>query len=157
MKSRSSNPEFSNRKRRRLYKAGLYHSSALPLPLNHSLKSRDLAYHHLNTSSSQRETRSPTPAESQRQDLTNFEYHPLYDPTGGRFYASCPELIDTSGDENGKLKGPSTGSTFYQVKSRSTWRIQTSGGHRRSRISKIAHGISSYFSGCVGKPDCFGK
>jgi len=155
MKSRSSNPEFSNRKRRRLYKAGLYHSSALPLPLSHSLKSRDLAYHHLNTSSSQRETRSPTPAESQRQDLTNFEYHPLYDPTGGRFYASCPELIDTSGDENGKLKGPLTGLTFYRVKSRSTWRIQASRGRRRSRISKIAHGISSYFSGCIGKPGCF--
>jgi hypothetical protein len=157
MKSRSSNPEFSTRKRRRLYKAGFYRSPALPLPLRHSLKSRDLAYRHLNTSSSQRETRSLTPAESQRQDLTNFEYHPLYDPAGSRFYASCPELIDTSGEENGRRKGPPTGSTFYQVKSRSTWRIQASEGRRRSRISKIAHGISSYFSGCVGKPDCFGK
>jgi hypothetical protein len=155
MKSRSSNTEFCNKKRRRLYEAGSYRSSAIPLPLRHTLKSRDLAYHKLNASSSHRETRSLTLAERQRQDLTNPEYHLLYDLAGSRFYASCPELIDTSGDEKGKLKGPLTASTFYQVKSRSTWKIQAPGGRPRSRISKIAHGISSYFSACIGKPDCF--
>ena len=43
-KSRSSDPEFSTAKHRRLYSAGLHPTSAIPLLLRHSSKSKNLVY-----------------------------------------------------------------------------------------------------------------
>lgn len=155
MKSHSSNPEFCNKKHRRLYRAGLHSTSAFQIPLRHSSKSRNLVYYNLRASSSHRKTISLTLAERQRQDLTNPEYHLLYGLIGSRFYASCPEFIDAHDDGKGEFKSPSTTSTFYQVKSRSTWGTQAPEGRPRSRISKIARSVSSYLSACIGTPGCF--
>jgi hypothetical protein len=154
MKSRSSNPQLTDAKQHSLYSTGIHSISTKSLPLRHSSKPRTPVYSNFDAPASHCQIDYLALTPRHQQDLANTQYHLLYDLIGSRFYASCPDLIGRI-ESKEKLNSCSEATAFYQVKSRSSYRIQAPGGDPRSRVSKIAHGITTYLSACIGIPSCF--
>ena len=152
MKKRSSAPQLIKSKPKSLYATA---SSTVSLPLRHSSKPRleVIATLDAPTSHCQIETLPLTARHLQDLEKTH-QYHLLYDLIGSRYYASCPELIARS-ESKERLHSDIRPSTFYQVKSRSSYKIQAPGRRPQSRASKIAHNVTSYVSACFGRPTCF--
>ena len=154
MKSSSTAPQLNVDKHRSLYRTGVRSVSTNSLPLRHSSKPKDRIYSNFDAPATHCQIESLPLTARHQQDLQNSQYHLLYDLIGSRFYASYSELIARA-ESKEKLNSGSRASTFYQVKSRSSYRMQAPEERPRSRVLKIPRAISRYSSACIGTPSCF--
>ena len=116
------------------------------LPLRHSSRPRAQIYINPSAPLSDCQVESLPKTRGYQEDLKNQQYYLLYDLIGSRFYASCPELVTVDDEDKDKLKDCSRSSTFYQAKSRSSYRV-TPG--KPTRTPKSFFKLGKTFAACL--------